>query len=104
MQQNIFFALNSALINNDQQAKIASLAEYLKKHPLAKVNLTGYADVDTGNARINLKLSEARARNVAEALKSQGIATDRINIDFKGDTIQPFATPKENRVCVCITE
>lgn len=103
-QQNIFFALNSAKIQADQQKKIASLAEYLAKHPSARVNLTGYADVDTGNARINLRLSETRARNVAEALKAKGIAADRISVDFKGDTVQPFSTPTENRVCICITE
>lgn len=104
MKQDIFFALNSARIQNDQQSKIVALVEYLKKYPVTKVNVTGYADVNTGNARINSKLSEARAKNVAEALKSKGIAADRIIVDFKGDTVQPYSTPKENRVSVCITE
>lgn len=104
MKQDIFFALNSARIQNDQQSKIVALVEYLKKYPVTKVNVTGYADVNTGNARINSKLSEARAKNVAEALKSKGIAADRIIVDFKGDTVQPYSTPKENRVSICITE
>lgn len=104
MKQDIFFALNSARIQNDQQSKIVALIEYLKKYPVTKVNVTGYADVNTGNARINSKLSEARAKNVAEALKSKGIAADRIIVDFKGDTVQPYSTPKENRVSICITE
>ena len=104
MKQDIFFALNSARIQNDQQSKIVALVECLKKYPVTKVNVTGYADVNTGNARINSKLSEARAKNVAEALKSKGIAADRIIVDFKGDTVQPYSTPKENRVSICITE
>ena len=104
MKQDIFFALNSARIQNDQESKIVALVEYLKKYPVTKVNVTGYADVNTGNARINSKLSEARAKNVAEALKSKGIAADRIIVDFKGDTVQPYSTPKENRVSICITE
>lgn len=104
LKQNIFFALNSARIQADQQAKIVSLVEYLEKYPAAKVSVTGYADVNTGNARINSKLSEARAKNVADALKSKGIAADRIAVDFKGDTVQPYATPKENRVSICIAE
>ncbi len=45
-----------------------------------------------------------RAVNVAEALKVKGIAADRIKIDFKGDTVQPYATPEENRVSICIAE
>ncbi|WP_155520377.1 OmpA family protein, partial [Bacteroides faecis] len=104
MKQNIFFAINSAKIQDDQQSKIASLVDYMEKHPAAKVSVTGYADVDTGNPRINSKLSEKRANNVAEALKAKGIAADRIKVDYKGDTVQPYNTPKENRVSICIAE
>ena len=104
MKQNIFFALNSAKIQDDQQAKINSLVEYLEKHSAAKVSVTGYADKGTGNPKINNKLSEKRAGNVAEALKAKGIAADRIKIDFKGDTVQPYATPEENRVSICVAE
>jgi outer membrane protein OmpA-like peptidoglycan-associated protein len=104
MKQNIFFALNSAKIQDDQQSKINSLVDYLEKHSTAKVSVTGYADKGTGNPNINNKLSEKRAGNVAEALKAKGIAADRIKIDFKGDTVQPYATPEENRVSICIAE
>lgn len=104
MKQNIFFAINSAKIQDDQQFKIISLAEYMKKHPDVKVTVTGYADVNTGNPGINNKLSEKRANNVAEALKAEGIAAGRIKTAFKGDTVQPYSTPEENRVSICITE
>ena len=104
MKQSIFFALNSARIRNDQQAKIALLVEYLEKYPASRVTVTGYADANTGNARINSKLSEMRAKNVAEALKAKGIAAGRIAIDFKGDTVQPYDTPEENRVSICIAK
>lgn len=104
MKQSIFFALNSARIRNDQQAKIALLVEYLEKYSASRVTVTGYADANTGNARINSKLSEMRAKNVAEALKAKGIAAGRIAIDFKGDTVQPYDTPEENRVSICIAK
>lgn len=104
MKQNIFFALNSARIQADQETKIASLIEYLEKHSTAKVSVTGYADENTGNPKINAKLSEARAKNVADVLKAKGIAADRVTVDFKGDTVQPYATPEENRVSICIAE
>lgn len=80
------------------------MVDYLEKHSTAKVSVTGYADKGTGNPNINNKLSEKRAGNVAEALKAKGIAADRIKIDFKGDTVQPYATPEENRVSICIAE
>ena len=104
MKQNIFFALNSALLQNDQLAKIDAMIKYMEKNPTSKVAVTGYADKETGNPRINMTLSEKRAKIVADALKDKGIAPDRIVTDFKGDTVQPFRVPEENRVSVCIAE
>ena len=104
MKQNIFFALNSALLQKDQQSKIDAMVAYMEKYPASKVAITGYADKETGNPRINMTLSEKRAKIVADALKAKGIAADRIVTDFKGDTVQPFRMPEENRVSVCIAE
>ena len=104
MKQNIFFALNSALLQKDQQSKIDAMVAYMEKYPASKVAITGYADKETGNPRINMTLSEKRAKIVADALKAKGIAGDRIVTDFKGDTVQPFRVPEENRVSVCIAE
>ena len=104
MKQDIFFALNSARIQEDQKSKIEMLVEYLQKNPSAKVKVTGYADVNTGNSKINKTLSEKRAANVADALKAKGVTVDRIIVDSKGDTVQPYKTPEENRVSICIAE
>ena len=104
MKQSIFFALNSVRIRDDQLAKIDALVAYLNKYPDTKVSVSGYADKNTGNAKINMKLSQSRADNVAKALQAKGIAAGRILIDAKGDTVQPYGAPKENRVTICITE
>lgn len=104
MKQNIFFALNSALLQKDQQSKIDAMVAYMEKYPASKVAITGYADKETGNPRINMTLSEKRAKIVADALKAKGIAADRIVTDFKGDTVQPYRVPEENRVSICIAE
>lgn len=104
MKQDIFFAINSARIQDDQKSKIDRLVEYMQKNPSAKVKVTGYADVDTGNSRINKSLSEKRAANVANALKAKGVTAERIIVDSKGDTVQPYKTPEENRVSICIAE
>ena len=76
----------------------------MEKNPATKVSITGYADKETGNPRINKALSEKRANNVAQALKSRGIAADRIVADYKGDTVQPYGVPEENRVSICIVD
>lgn len=104
MKQNIFFALNSALLQNDQLTKIDAIIKYMEKNPTSKVAVTGYADKETGNPNINMTLSEKRAKNVADALKAKGIAADRIITHYKGDTVQPYQKAEENRVCICIAE
>lgn len=104
MKQDIFFALNSAKIQADQEAKINALADYMKKYPSSKVTITGYADKETGNSKINMTLSEKRANNVADVLRSNGIAADRIVAHYKGDTVQPYTNPEKNRVSICIAE
>ena len=103
IQVNVFFKINSAVIRPEEAGKVDKLAAYLQKHPAAQVTLTGYADAQTGNPRINKTLSARRAQTVADALTAKGIAADRITVDSQGDTVQPFATPEENRVTICIT-
>ena len=104
MKQNIFFAINSARISDEQQSKITSLVDYLTKYPSAKVTVTGYADKGTGTKSFNMKLSLSRAVKVADALKAKGISADRIVTEAKGDTVQPFTVSTENRVSICIAE
>ena len=70
----------------------------------SKVVISGYADVKTGNKNVNLRISEKRAKATAEALKTKGISEDRIQVEFKGDTEQPFEINEQNRVAICVTQ
>ena len=104
-RRDVFFTINSTNPNKEQMNKVKEVAEYLQKHPNAKVEVTGYADVGTGNPKINLSLSQRRAQTVTKLLVNQyKIAASRIKTDWKGDTIQPFAVEVENRVAICIAE
>lgn len=84
--------------------KIEKLAEFMKEHTECNITISGYADKQTGNADINMRLSKKRAENVATQLKEMGIDSQRITVDYKGDTVQPFSTSEENRVSICIAE
>ncbi|MCF0179444.1 MAG: OmpA family protein [Bacteroidales bacterium] len=102
---NVFFQKNKWDISEVEAAKVQQIADYLNKYPNAKVALVGYADVKTGNAKINSKLSEKRSAEVAKYLQEKyNISANRITTDYKGDTVQPFAVNEENRVCICIAE
>ena len=101
---NVFFDINKSVIRESEKPGLDRLISYMKENPQKTVLLTGYADKDTGNARINSALSKRRSAAVASYLKNNGIAADRIATDAKGDTVQPFNTPEQNRVTVCIVE
>lgn len=104
LRLNIFFAINSSAIRPSERGKIDELARYLQAHPQAKVGVSSYADRQTGNAAVNRRISDARSRSVADALKAAGVDASRIHIDAWGDTVQPFQTMEENRVSICVAE
>ena len=70
---NIFFVINRSDIRSNQMQKLSRLIAYLDAHPKAFVRLSGYAD-----------RQEWRIRRFA-----------------KGDRVQPFDIPQDNRVCIC---
>ena len=102
--KNIFFDLNKSVIRADQQQNIDDIAQFAKDHSALQLQLVGYADAQTGNAKINQRLSQERANAVKDALVKRGVAADRISTDWKGDTAQPFAKNEDNRVVIVIGE
>lgn len=91
----VFFRLNSSVIDASQQVSIYNTAEYMKANPNAKVRIVGYADKDTGTATYNEKISERRAKVVADVLiKNYGIASNRVSVEWKGSSVQPY--PQQN--------
>lgn len=104
-EYNVFFQRNSATISVEEDQKIQAAAEYMKKNPEATISIVSYADVKTGNAKINKKLSESRSEVVAKCLIDKyGIAAERISTDAKGDTVQPFSENDMNRVSIITAE
>lgn len=97
----VFFRLNSANIDNNQEVSIYNTAEYLKANPNAKVKIVGYADKQTGTAAYNLKLSEKRAKNVGKVLVDKyKIDSNRIQTEWKGSSEQPYKENAWNRVAI----
>ena len=99
-----FFELDKYDITPAEAAKLDEFAQWLSKNPDAKVSVTGYADVKTGNHPYNLRLSKSRANAVKDYLVKAGIAESRISSDYKGDTVQPFSVNEQNRVVVSLVK
>ncbi len=104
MSANVFFRIDRSEIRDSQRPVLEKLITYLKENPSTVVRLVGYADRQTGTPKYNAALSARRAEAVKTYLVSSGIAADRIETDYKGDTVQPFSTARENRVTICVAE
>ena len=100
----VYFERAKTEIRPSEQIKIDELVAFLNANPDTKVSIKAYADKATGNAKINKRLSVGRAAVVAKALKAAGIAADRISTEDFGDTVNPYPTPEENRVSVCVVD
>lgn len=101
----VFFRIGSAVIDRGQEISIYNTAKYLQDNPSAKVKIIGYADKKTGTASINEKLSEKRAKNVAnELIKKYNVDSNRVTVEWKGDTVQPYAENAWNRVAIFYAE
>lgn len=98
---NIQFLINQSVIRANQIPKLQRLLSYLNEHPRAFIRLSGYADKDTGTPEINMRLSQERAQVVSQYLMDAGIEEWRIRRFAKGDRVQPFDIPEDNRVCIC---
>ena len=67
-----------------------------------KLVVTGYADKETGSAAVNDRISKARAEAVRDYLVEKGIAEDRIEVKWVGDTEQAFAKPHGAKINRCV--
>lgn len=96
----VFFRIGSSVITADQMPNVEMIAEYMKNHPKANVQIRGYASKD-GNLEFNEKLAAARAQSVKNALvKKYGIKASRINAEGEGIGTM-FAEESWNRVSIC---
>ena len=102
--QNIFFDLAKSDIKADQNGKIDEIVKWTNEHPKASILLTGYADKQTGTPEVNKRIAKERTNAVKKALTDKGVAANRIKIDVKGDTEQPFANNDDNRVVIAFGE
>ena len=98
---NIQFLINQSIIRSNQIPKLTKLLEYLNEHPRAFIRLSGFADKETGTPEINMRLSIERSQVVSQYLQDAGIEEWRIRRFAKGDRVQPFDIPEDNRVCIC---
>lgn len=94
--RNLYFVTNKAILKGSSQGTLYRIARFLKKNPELIIEVQGHTARDPNKERA-LKLSQERARAVADALVGYGIAPERLRIRGYGDT-KPVApnNSKEN--------
>ena len=98
LQPTVLFRQGKSVVDNSQMPNIELIAQYMKNHPEANVEIKGYASPE-GSKEINQKLSENRANAVKDILvKKYKISADRLTTQGMGATDKLFKQVEFNRV------
>ena len=100
LEETIYYELNMDHPNPTEI--IQKVVTWSKNNPDKKIEISGYADKETGNPNINAKLAEQRAQSVASELKENGVSENQIIIKSYGDTVQPYTVNEKNRCTIIL--
>ncbi|MGF7175514.1 OmpA family protein [Azospirillum doebereinerae] len=87
---DILFTTGRADLTTGAFDRVERLAQFMQRYPARTLRIEGHTD-STGNADSNLRLSEARAQAVRDALTARGVNPSRIVTQGFGET-QPVAS------------
>ena len=98
LQPTVLFRQGKAVVDKSQMPNIELIAQYMKNHSDAKVEIKGYASPE-GNKEFNQALSQKRADAVKDVLvKKYKISADRLTAKGMGATDKLFKQVEFNRV------
>ena len=89
---SVFFNIGKAKVASKKDLQNVSDLAKVAKDNNSKIVVTGYADSKTGSAAYNQKLSEKRAKTVADELVKMGVSRDNIDVVAAGgvNTLSPI--------------
>jgi outer membrane protein OmpA-like peptidoglycan-associated protein len=91
----VLFKSGSSDLEESSKKELMRVIEFMKKNTQVKGEIDGHTD-NQGDKAANQKVSEARAKAVADFLEANGIATDRVDYKGLGDT-QPKASNDDEK-------
>lgn len=98
LQPTVIFRQGKSVVDPAQVASIELIANYMKNHKDANVEIKGYASPE-GSKELNQRLSEKRAEAVKDILvKKYKISADRLKTTGMGATDKLFEQVEFNRV------
>lgn len=105
MPQNrlLFFEQSRYELTNEAEVQLDSISTLLIAQPDWKITITGHTE-NLGEHKLNIMLSEYRARRVASYLRQKGIAEGRMRVDWKGPGEGGRDQSRNRRVVVQFSE
>ncbi|MCC7501009.1 MAG: OmpA family protein [Flavobacteriales bacterium] len=99
LMEPVYFATGKTTLGPQGNMKVAEIAAWLKKHPEARVQVTGVADA-SGSVTANEAVAQKRADSVRQALVANGIAAARITTQRQLAPAGATPDPKDRRADV----
>jgi len=87
----VYFPFDQYVLTPEAQTVVQQAADYARSGNATRVVVVGHADT-SGSAAYNVRLSERRAKAVADALVGLGVAQTNLAVDWKGESQPAVAT------------
>ncbi len=87
----VYFEFDKSDLTSDAQAVVQAAADYAKAGNAARIVVVGHTDT-SGSAAYNIRLSERRAKTVADAMAGLGVDPSKLAVDWKGESEPAVAT------------
>jgi len=87
----VYFPFDPSTLTADAQAVVQQAAQAAQQTPVS-ISVVGHTDT-SGSVPYNLRLSERRAKAVADALVGLGVTQSRLNVSWVGKTDLAVPTP-----------
>ncbi len=84
--EGVNFEKSKTVLVKGAELKLDGVVDYLKQNPKAQIEVAGHTDNQGSDQRLNQRLSEFRAKVVANYLFNKGISPDRITTVGKGSS------------------
>ena len=88
--EKILFEFSKSDLGAQAKTNLKSLVDILNKYPNTNIEVQGHTD-SRGSDEYNMGLSERRAKTVADYLKAQGIAANRITTKGFGESAPAYS-------------
>jgi outer membrane protein OmpA-like peptidoglycan-associated protein len=84
--EGVNFEKSKTVLVKGAELKLNGVVDYLKQNPKVKIEVAGHTDNEGNDQRLNQRLSEFRAKVVANYLFNKGISPERIKTIGKGSS------------------